>query len=102
MDIVASRPTAPFTIFFRTVSGEGGFFCYTCGTRRHDNFSRVSDVFAVASQHLNLCRGALRDRPIEGTAIIDGAPQCAVLRDGFMIVTLPPLFRGWTALRAFA
>ncbi|HVR38003.1 MAG TPA: hypothetical protein VMU84_02840 [Thermoanaerobaculia bacterium] len=89
---IASRPTAPFTIFYRTATGEGGFTCSTCGMHRHDVFARASDVFAVCTQHLNLCRGALRHRPIEGTAILDGAPHGVVLREGFMILALDSVF----------
>jgi hypothetical protein len=88
------RPTAPFTVFYRAASGEGGFACRTCAARRHGNFDRVSDVFAVATQHLNLCRVALRGRPLEGVAILDGAAHGLVLREGLMIVALPTVFDG--------
>lgn len=102
MNIVASRPTAPFTIYYRTLSGEGAYHCGVCEMRRHDRFARVSDVFAAATQHLNLCRGALRHRPVEGSAVIDGEMHGVVLREGIMIVALPTLFRGWAAVRTFA
>jgi hypothetical protein len=92
MEMLRSRPTSPFTIFHRTVTGEGGYICETCGTRRHDTFRRASDAFAVATQHLNLCRGALRNRPVEGLAILDGAMHGVILRDGLMIVALPTVF----------
>jgi len=87
-----TRETAPFTVFYRTSSGEGGYSCDTCGTRRHDTFPRVADAFAAATQHLNLCRGALAHRPLEGSAIIDGAKHGAVLREGIMILALNPVF----------
>jgi len=87
------RDSAPFTIFYRTVSGEGGFTCQSCGARRHDNFPRVSDAFAVAAQHLNVCRAALSHRPVEGIAIIDGALQVVVLRDGVMVLTVDTVFK---------
>ena len=88
-----SRETAPFTIFYRTASGEGGYTCETCGARRHDTFPRASDAFAVATQHLNLCRAALSHRPIEGVAIVDGALQTAILRDGIMVLTVDTVFK---------
>jgi len=87
------RDSAPFTIFYRTVSGEGGFTCQSCGARRHDTFPRVSDAFAVAAQHLNVCRAALSHRPVEGIAIIDGALQVVVLRDGVMVLTVDTVFK---------
>ena len=87
------RDTAPFTIFYRTVTGEGGYTCQTCGARRHDTFPRVSDAFAVAAQHLNVCRAALSHRPVEGTAIIDGALQIVVLRDGVMVLTVDTVMK---------
>jgi hypothetical protein len=86
------RDTAPFTIFYRTASGEGGYGCQTCGDRRHDRFPRVSDAFAVAAQHLNLCRAALSHRPVEGAAIIDGVLHAVVLRDGIMVLALETVF----------
>ncbi len=86
------RPSAPFTIFYRTATGEGGFTCQTCGARRHDAFPRASDAFAVAAQHLNVCRAALSHRPVEGIAIIDGTLQVAVLRDGVMVLTVDTVF----------
>jgi len=86
------RDTAPFTIFYRTVSGEGGFTCQTCGIRRHDTFPRVTDAFAVAAQHLNVCRAALSHRPVEGTAIVDGVMRAVVLRDGIMVLSLETVF----------
>lgn len=92
MESVATRPTASFTIFHRISSGDGGFTCDTCGLRRHGTFPRAADVFAVASQHLNLCRGALHNRPIEGVAIVNGTKHCAVLRNGIMIIALPTVF----------
>lgn len=88
-----SRETAPFTIFYRTASGEGGYTCETCGARRHDNFPRAADAFAVAGQHLNLCRAALSHRPVEGTAIVDGALQTVILRDGIMVLTVDSVFK---------
>ena len=87
------RDSAPFTIFYRTVSGEGGFTCQSCGARRHDTFPRVIDAFAVAAQHLNVCRAALSHRPVEGIAIIDGALQVVVLRDGVMVLTVDTVFK---------
>jgi hypothetical protein len=86
------RVTAPFTIFFRTISGEGGYGCETCRSHRHDSFRRMSDVFAVAAHHLNLCRAAMRGRPVEGAAIIDGTKYGVVLRDGVMLVAMQPAF----------
>ena len=88
-----SRETAPFTIFYRTNTGEGGYSCETCGARRHDNFPRASDAFAVAAQHLNLCRAALSHRPVEGSAIVDGALQTVILRDGIMVLTVDTVFK---------
>jgi hypothetical protein len=92
MQTISSRPTAPFTIFYRTATGDGGYTCQTCGARRHDAFPRASDAFAVASQHLNVCRGALRNRPVEGVAILDGSTHGVVLRDGVMILALHTVF----------
>lgn len=92
MELIHTRPTAPFTIFYRTLRGEGGYSCETCGARRHDVFLRASDAFAVAAQHLNLCRGALRNRPVEGLAIIDGSTHGVVLREGVMILALHTVF----------
>ncbi|HEV7764971.1 MAG TPA: hypothetical protein VGQ76_08225 [Thermoanaerobaculia bacterium] len=92
MDPIRTRPTAPFTIFYRTMTAEGGYVCETCGVRRHDAFARASDAFAVASQHLNLCRGALRNRPVEGLAILDGSTHGVVLRDGVMLLMLHTVF----------
>lgn len=88
------RPTAPFTVFYRDATGEGGFGCETCSMRQQGVYLRASDAIAVASQHLNLCRGALRHRPVEGTAIIDGETFGAVLREVLMIVALPTVFAG--------
>src|SRR5687767_5112068 len=88
-----NRLTAPFTVFYRRASGEGGYACETCSARRHGTFERMSDVFAAATQHLDLCRGALRHRPVEGTAIIDGNRQAAILRAEIMIVTMNTVFR---------
>ncbi|HKR63450.1 MAG TPA: hypothetical protein VJZ00_06930 [Thermoanaerobaculia bacterium] len=103
MDTIRTRPTAPFAIFHRTLSGEGGFSCETCGVRRHGTFPRAADVFAVAAQHLGLCRGAVRNRPIEGTAILDGATHGVVLRDAVMILALPTVFAtGRSAMRVVA
>src|SRR5436305_3379284 len=87
------RDSAPFTIFYRTASGEGGYGCQTCGCRRHDRFPRVADAFAVAAQHLNLCRAALSHRPVEGAAIIDGALLIVVLRDGVMVLTVDTVMK---------
>lgn len=92
-ELITQRPTAPFVIFYRTASGEGGFSCQRCSVSRSDSFSRASDVFAVAAQHLNICRSAMRHRPIEGTAIIDGRAQAAVLREGILVVSLKTVFR---------
>lgn len=89
---IADRTTAPFRIFYRSVSGEGCYACETCGMRRHDLFARAADVFAAAAQHLNLCRAALRHRPVEGTAILDGRSHGVVLRDGIMTLALHTLF----------
>ncbi|MDP9194281.1 MAG: hypothetical protein M3P06_21505 [Acidobacteriota bacterium] len=92
MEWISSRPTAPFTIFHRSMTGEGGYSCETCGTRRHGTFLRASDAFAIAAQHLNLCRGALRNRPIEGVAILDGSSHGVVLREGVMTLALHTVF----------
>ena len=91
------RVTAPFTIFYRNASGEGGYVCETCREHRHDKFARMSDAFAAGTQHLNLCRGAVARRPVEGTAIIDGAKFAAVLRGGVMIVALETVFEAYGA-----
>jgi len=100
MELLSSRPTAPFTIFHRSMTGEGGYSCETCGTRRHGTFLRSSDPFAIAAQHLNLCRGALRNRPVEGLAILDGTSHGVVLRDGVMILALHTVFAsGHSAVR---
>ena len=85
------RPIVTFTIFYRTAIGEGGFACPLCTVFRHDNFPRVSNVFAVATHHLNLCRAAVGP-PVEGHAIIDGVTHSAELREGIMIVALDPVF----------
>ena len=87
------RDSAPFTIFYRTSSGEGGYTCQTCNSRRHDTFPRASDAFAVAAQHLNVCRAALSHRPVEGAAIVDGDMHAVVLRDGIMVLAMKTLFR---------
>src|SRR5258708_17084555 len=92
MDISAIRGTAPFRIFTGTMAGEGGFACHACNVRRHDAFARAADVFAVAAQHLNLCRGDLRHRPVEGVALIDGSTHGVVLREGIMILALNTVF----------
>jgi hypothetical protein len=92
MELISSRPTAPFTIFHRSMTGEGGYSCETCRSRRHGTFVRASDTFAIAAQHLNLCRGALRNRPIEGVAILDGTTHGVVLRDGVMVLALHTVF----------
>lgn len=92
MNDITARLTAPFTIFYRTLTGDGGFACSTCGTRRHDAFARASDAFAVAGQHLNICRSALRHRPVEGTAILDGTMHAVVLREGIMVLALYTVF----------
>jgi hypothetical protein len=81
---IAARPTAPFTVFYRTATGEGVFICRSCAVHRSDIFPRAADAFAVAAQHLNLCRAGLRHRPVEGSAIIDGVTHAAVLREGIM------------------
>jgi hypothetical protein len=91
-DLMATRPTAPFTVFYRTASGEGGFICRSCALHRSDLFPRASDAFAVATQHLNLCRAAVRHRPVEGSAIIDGVMHAAVLREGIMILAVDAVF----------
>jgi hypothetical protein len=91
-EAVTTRATAPFTVFYRTISGEGGYSCQTCNVRRHDSFPRAADAFAVAAQHLNVCRAALRHRPLEGTALLDGATHAVVLRDGIMILALNTVF----------
>jgi hypothetical protein len=90
--MVRGRETAAFTIFFRSVSGEGGYGCGTCGEHRHDTFRRLNDVFAIANQHMSICRAVLRHRPVEGTAIVDGRAYAVVLRDGLMILALPTVF----------
>lgn len=90
--MLTSRLTAPFTIFYRTSTGDGGFACIRCGVRRHDAFARASDAFAVATQHLNLCRAPLRHRPVEGVAILDGTTYAAVLQEGIMILALHTVF----------
>jgi hypothetical protein len=87
------RDSAPFTIFYRTSSGEGGYTCQTCNCRRHDTFPRATDAFAVAAQHLNVCRAALSHRPVEGVAIVDGAKRDVVLRDGIMVLAMETVFR---------
>lgn len=92
MQSTESRGTAPFTIFYRTVTGEGGFSCATCNVRRHDTFPRAADVFAVATQHLNICRSALSHRPVEGTALLDGNLHGVVLREGVMVLALNTVF----------
>ncbi len=89
------RGTAPFTVFYRRASGEGGFTCDRCGARRHDTFARMGEAFATAAQHLNLCRGTLANRPVEGTAIVDGRKHAVVLRTGIMILALNAVFRGY-------
>src|SRR5206468_2074251 len=96
---IATRPTAPFAVFYRTGTGEGrlrlprgGFACRSCAVRRNDIFPRVSDAFAVAVQRLNLCRGAVRHWPVEGSAIIDGTMHAVVLREGVMIFALDGVF----------
>jgi hypothetical protein len=91
-DAIATRPTAPFTVFYRTATGEGGFICRLCSIHRNDVFPVVSDAFAVAAQHLNLCRAVLRHRPVEGTALIDGATHAVVLREGIMILAVDAVF----------
>lgn len=92
MQDITQRPTAPFTVFYRTESGEGGYVCESCGARRHDTFPKIEDAFAVAAQHLNLCRAALQHRPVEGIALIDGEQRGVVLRNGIMVLTLEPVF----------
>jgi hypothetical protein len=92
MEDIRTRGTTPFTIFYRTASGEGGFKCEACNLRRHDAFPRAADAFAVAAQHLNICRAALRHRPVEGVAYIDGATHGVVLRDGIMTLALDTTF----------
>jgi hypothetical protein len=87
-----NRPTAPFAIFYRSATGESCFACHACATRRHDTFASARDAFAVAAQHLNLCRGAMLHRPVEGVAFIDGREHGVVLREGFMILALPSVF----------
>jgi hypothetical protein len=87
-----NRPTAPFAIFYRSVTGESCFACHACAIRRHDTFTSVRDAFAVAAQHLTLCRGAMLHRPVEGVAFIDGREHGLVLREGFMILALPSAF----------
>jgi hypothetical protein len=86
------RPTAPFAIFYRSATGEACFACRACEMRRHDLFASARDAFAVAAQHLNICRGALHHRPVEGVAILDGQEYGVVLREGFMILALPTVF----------
>ncbi len=92
-DIVATRPTAPFTVYYRMETGEGGFVCRTCSVYRNAEFARISDPFAAAAQHLNLCRAGLRHRPVEGSAIINGVTHGVVLREGIMILALDTVFR---------
>jgi hypothetical protein len=100
---LTSRPTASFTIFFRTTSGEGGYLCHTCGASCADQFARIGHAFAVANQHLSLCRAAVRHRPLEGSAVIDGKKHAVVLRDGMMIVALDSVFRaGPSPMRVIA
>ena len=93
IDSISSRPTAPFLVFYRTATGEGGFICHCCDFHRNGIFPRLSDTFAVAAQHLNLCRAAVRHRPVEGSAIIDGTTHATVLRDGIMILAVDSVFR---------
>jgi hypothetical protein len=90
---IAQRLTAPFTIFFRNTTGDGGYVCHCCGASRAATFERMNDAFAVANQHLALCRGALRGRPVEGSAVIDGNRYGVVLHQGLMIVALDSVFR---------
>jgi hypothetical protein len=92
LEPLTSRPTASFTIFFRTISGEGGYLCHACGSSCADRFSRLGHAFAVANQHLSLCRAAVRHRPLEGSAVIDGKKHTVVLRDGMMVVALDSVF----------
>jgi hypothetical protein len=90
---IASRPTAPFTVFYRTATGDGGFICHACPFQRNGTFPRYSDAFAVAAQHLNVCRGAVRHRPVEGDAILDGDMHTVVLREGIMVLAVDAVFR---------
>ena len=90
---IESRPTAPFTVYYRTATGEGGFACRACAVHRTDTFPRAADAFAVATQHLNLCRASVRHRPVEGSAIIDGTLHTVVLREGIMILAVGSVFQ---------
>jgi len=103
MQAAATRPTAPFTVFHRSATGEGGYRCQTCGSFRADTFPQQTDAFAVALQHLSICRSLLRHRPVEGVAILDGKAHGVVLRDGFMLMTLDTVFAtGSNAVRLIA
>lgn len=103
MSAMHDRPTAPFTVFHRAMTGEGGFSCRRCGVLRHGSFGRVSDAFAVATQHLLICRADLQGRLLEGTAILDGRTHAAILREGIMLVSLEPVFAtGQSAVRLIA
>jgi hypothetical protein len=95
------RLTASYTVFYRTSTREGGYICRACGAYRHGAFEHVSDAFAVATQHLTLCRASLRQRPVEGFGILDGMPAGLVLREGLMVVALPTI-GGSRALRMIA
>jgi hypothetical protein len=103
MSSIDSRPTAPFLVFYRSGSGEGGFRCRRCKEVRHGSFERVADVFALATQHLLVCRADRRDRVVEGTALLDGQTHTVLLRDGVMVLSLEPVFAGGQgALRVIA
>ena len=90
---VEARSTAPFTVFYRASSSDGGFVCRRCNVYRNDIFARLGDLCAIAAQHLNICRAEARYRPIEGTAIINGVMHAAILRDGVLVITVAVVFR---------
>jgi hypothetical protein len=92
MDLLATRPTATFRLFFRTRSGEGGYSCGSCGTRHHDIFMRLSHLASLVATHLRFCRAVVQHRPVEGSAIIDGVMHAVVLRDGLLVVALGTVF----------
>lgn len=83
-------------VFYRIETGEGGFVCRVCALRQSGVFPRVSDTFAAAARHLNLCRSAARHASIEGIAILDGVRHAVVMRDGIMILAIDTAFDGAT------
>lgn len=89
--ITPRRPSsAPFTVFYRMGSGDGGFICRSCGLHESGVFARISGAFSTAAQHLDRCRAALQS-PFEGIAIVDGVRHPVVLRQGVMILAIDPV-----------